>query len=103
MTYGEEVHWWDAHDISDYKDEFKVGEPFEIEPGALRTSKHLIALSRRLVAENKRSALNIRLTKRDHIKLKIAARRKGIGISTLVRMWILENLKPSGRPQHQKT
>ena len=95
MTYAEEAHWWDTHSFADYLDEFEEVE-VKFEPGALTAPKKLRELSRRLVAEHVNSAINIRLTKRDHINLRIAARRKGVGISTLARMWILENLRPSG-------
>jgi hypothetical protein len=92
MTYEEEAHWWETHDTSEFADEFEKVK-MKIAPSALDVPEELRELSRQLVKSNLESAFNIRLTNRDHNKLRIVARQKGVGIATLARMWILEKLR----------
>lgn len=109
MTYEQEALWWETHDSSEYAHEFESTEPFEVASGALKVPNNLSELSRKLVAEivanredsNLESALNIRLTHKDHHQLRIAAQQKGLGIASLARMWILERLRSTetGKPQ----
>ncbi len=73
----EEARFWDTHDMADYWDEFK--------PVKVRFAKNLS------------NGLTVRLDPETIEKLRQEAAEKGIGPTTLVRMWILERLK--GGPQ----
>lgn len=78
-TIEEEAKWWDTHDITDYLDELK--------PVKVRFAKNL---SR---------GLTIRLDLETLSRLRKQAKEKGIGPTTLIRMWILERLQ--GEHLHQ--
>src|SRR5258708_39613213 len=67
----EEAAWFDTHDLADYQDEFK---PVEVR-----------------FAKNLSEGLNIRLDKPTLAKLREVAHAKGIGPTTLARMWLLEH------------
>ena len=67
-----EAEWFDSHDMADYQDEFKT----------------VRARFGRKLSEG----LNIRLDKETLDTLRSRAKEKGIGPTTLVRMWILEHL-----------
>ena len=69
----EEADWFDSHDMADYQDEFKT--------------------VRARFAKNLSEGLNIRLDKETLAALRTLAREKGIGPTTLVRMWVLEHLR----------
>lgn len=69
----EEAAFWDTHDLADYWDEFK---PVEVR-----------------VAKSLSIGLHIRLDPANASELRTVAREKGVGSSTLARMWILEHLK----------
>ena len=75
-TREEEAEFWDTHDITDYLDELK--------PVQVRFSKRLT------------TGITVRLTPEALVKMKLLARQKGVGPSTLARMWILERLEQSG-------
>jgi predicted DNA binding CopG/RHH family protein len=68
----EMAEFWDTHDVSDYWE--------ELEPVKLRVAKNLT------------DTLNVRFTPEDMEKLQKEAEAKGIGPSTLARMWIKERL-----------
>ena len=68
----EMAEWFDTHDMADYWDELK--------PVKVRFAKNLS------------EGLHIRLDSENLLKLREQARKKGIGPSTLARMWILEHL-----------
>lgn len=69
----EEADWWDTHDLADYQDEFKtVNVTF---------------------AKNLSQGLTIRLDPETLHELRTQAHRKGVGPTTLARMWILEHLQ----------
>ena len=69
----EEAEWFDTHDMADYMDEFK--------PVKVRFAKNLS------------EGLHIRLDSSTLTKLRNEAKEKGIGPTTLARMWILEHLR----------
>ena len=69
----EEAEWFDAHDMADYQDEFKT--------------------VRARFAKNLSEGLHIRLDPETLTELRSRGREKGIGPTTLARMWILEHLK----------
>lgn len=75
----EEAEWWDTHDLADYQDEFKTVNA--------RFAKKLSSLS---------EGITIRLDPRTLAALRSEAQQKGIGPTTLARMWILERLQKSG-------
>ena len=78
MNREEEAAFWDTHDFTDFLDETR--------PVTLR------------VARNLSDGLTVRLDPKDREELDRQAREKGIGPSTLVRMWIRERLHSSGNP-----
>ena len=71
-TIAEEAEFWDAHSTTDYEDEFK--------PVKVRFAKNLS------------EGITIRLDPVTLVKLRQLAHKKGIGPTTLARMWILEQL-----------
>ena len=68
----EEAKFWETHKVSDFLDEFK--------PVKARFAKNLS------------EGLHIRLNSETLHELREKAKDKGIGPTTLVRMWILEQL-----------
>lgn len=64
--------FWDTHDVSDYWDELK---PVRVK-----------------VANNLSQGLTIRLDSNTLNNLRLKAQKKGIGPTTLARMWIMENV-----------
>lgn len=75
-TIEEEAQWYDTHDMGDYLDEFKV-----VDRTRVRVAKQL--------SEN----LTVRLAPEYLGRLRDEAERKGVGPSTLARMWIMEHLQ----------
>ncbi len=69
----EEAEFWDTHDFTDYLDEYK--------PVNVRFVKNLS------------EGITIRFDKETLEQLRAQAHEKGIGPTTLARMWILEHLK----------
>ena len=69
----EEAEFWDTHDTTDYEEEFR--------PIKVRFAKNLS------------HGLTIRLDPETLEKVRREAREKGIGPTTLVRMWVLEHLR----------
>jgi len=72
----EEAHWFETHDLADYQDEFHTVEA--------RFAKNLTA------------GINIRLDPATLAELRREAHQKGVGPTTLARMWILEHLREQG-------
>lgn len=79
----EEADWFDTHDMADYQDEFKTVKA--------RFGKNLS------------DALNIRLDKETLATLRAKAQERGIGPTTLARMWILEHLRELKRKEQRHT
>jgi len=71
----EESEFWDSHDTTEYLDDTV---PAEIEFADVRPTKTQISL--RIDAET----VN---------RVKVVARRKGIGYQTLIRVWVMERLE----------
>lgn len=71
----EEAEFWDTHDFTDYE--------HELEPVEFEIAKPLKATW----------MLSIRLDKETFDALREIAKAKGLGASTLARMWILEELE----------
>ena len=72
-NYQEEARWWETHNLADYQDEFKTIK--------VRFAKNLS------------EGLHIRLDPETLMKLRVEAKEKGIGPTTLVRMWVKEQLR----------
>lgn len=69
----QEAEFWDTHDTADFEDEFK--------PVKVRFAKNLS------------EGITIRFDSETLSKLRDQARKKGMGPTTLARMWILEHLQ----------
>ncbi len=69
----EEARFWDTHDMADYWDEFK---PVKVH-----------------FAKNLSEGLHIRLDPETMNELRSEATHKGVGPTTLARMWIKERLQ----------
>jgi hypothetical protein len=69
----EEAEFWDTHDIADYQGELKTVRA--------RFARHLS------------EEITIRLDPGTLADLRSRAKEKGVGPTTLVRMWILERLR----------
>lgn len=77
MSYEEEASWWDTHDLGDYWDELKDVEiVFDLKKPRDET-------------------LIVRLQKEFKEKLERVARSRGLNVSALARMWLLEKLRES--------
>jgi predicted DNA binding CopG/RHH family protein len=72
-TREEEAAFWDTHDFTDYEHEF---HPMKVR-----------------VANNLSEGITIRFDHQTLTALRNRANEKGIGPTTLARMWILEHLK----------
>lgn len=73
MSYEEEAEWWDTHDTGDYKLK-KVEMVFDLK-------------------KPREETLVVRLQKEFKERLERVARSKGLNVSTLARMWLLEKLQ----------
>ncbi len=71
----EMAEWFDAHDLADYQAEFQT-----------------VKVS---FAKNLSEGLNVRFDPKTLRELREEAQQKGIGPTTLVRMWVMEHLKGS--------
>lgn len=77
MTYKEEAHWWDTHDLGDYWDELEDVEiVFELD-------------------KPRTESLILRVQPEVKKRLEQVARKKGLNKSTLARMWLMEKLQSS--------
>ena len=75
MTYEQEANWWDTHSFANYWDELEdVDIVFELKKPRDET-------------------LILRLQKEFKDRLEKVARSKGLNVSTLARMWLLEKLR----------
>ena len=72
-TREEEAAWWDSHDITEYLDELR--------PVKVRFARNLS------------EGITIRFDPETLARLRAEARKKGLGPTTLARMWILERLQ----------
>ena len=71
----EMAHFWDTHDFTDYQDDFK---PVELD----------VALE-----QPKQETVVVRLHTSIKNTLQKVAQRKGLTISSLARMWLMEKLQ----------
>lgn len=85
----EEAEWWDTHDTADFQHLFN---PVQIRIGGELAEQ--IAKNRERSAQGELAEkLTVRLDESDRADLTKYAKRKGIGPSTLARMWIKEHLE----------
>src|SRR5438128_731099 len=76
-NYEEEAKFWDTHDVTDFDDETEnVSILFEL-------------------AKPRDETLIVRIQKDFKDKLEEVARSKGLNMSTLARMWLIEKLQSS--------
>jgi predicted DNA binding CopG/RHH family protein len=80
-TIEEEAAFWDTHSTADFEDEFK--------PIRARFGKRLS------------TGVTIRLDPETLKKLRSMAQERGIGPTTLIRMWVLERLKEKQSARRQ--
>ena len=74
MSYGEEANWWDTHDFTEFWDELEdVDIVFELD-------------------KPRTESLVLRIQKDIKQRLEKVARSKGLNVSTLARMWLMEKL-----------
>jgi hypothetical protein len=83
MSLEEEALWWETHDLTDLQGEFETIEAKFVKP--------------------KSEIYSVRFTKDVARKLRTIARRKGVGTTTLVRMWTNERLNAMSRRQTTHT
>ncbi len=75
MTYKEEAEWWDTHDLGEYWDELEdVDIVWELE-------------------KQKDETVVVRLQKDIKDRLEAVAKSKGLNLSALARMWLIEKLQ----------
>jgi len=74
MSYKEEAEWWDKHDLTEFWDELEDVD-IVVELNKPRTE-----------------SLVLRVQKDIKEKLQKVARSKGLNVSTLARMWLMEKL-----------
>lgn len=75
-TLEEEAEFWDTHDLSPLFDNLKI--PLSKLP---------------LLESEKEEVITLRLQKSIKVKLNRIARSRGINLSTLARMWLIEKLQ----------
>jgi predicted DNA binding CopG/RHH family protein len=80
-TIEEEARFWDTHSTADYEGEFK--------PVRARFAKRLS------------TGVTIRLDPQTLQQLRTLAHERGIGPTTLIRMWVLERLQEK-QPAHRR-
>lgn len=72
-SYEEEAHFWDTHDVSDYWD--------ALEPATIQYTK------------KPTKPVNVRFDDDTMHDIRTLALKRGIGATTLIRMWALEKLR----------
>src|SRR5918999_4929977 len=80
-SYEEEAEFWDTHDIREY-DNFERVEP--------QVDKNLF------------HTLSIRLDAETLTKLRKRAEKKGLGVTTLIRVWVRERLEEEEQKEAQE-
>lgn len=73
----EEANFWATHELTDHDEDLKPADVM-----AVRSADQVVA---------------VRLNKDDVVAIKRIARHKGVGYTTLVRMWVREKLDSAGR------
>ncbi len=81
----EEAAWWDTHDAADVWD--------ELEPINVKVSPTVLS----------ESIMSVRLPEATLDRLRKRADKKGVGHTTLARMWIMERLDQEERDESRAT
>ena len=79
----EAAEFWDTHSLTDFTED-------------LRPAKNVVFI------KPDRQVVSLRLDRKLVKVLKHYARQKGIGYSTLLRMWVMERLDQATRPHSKK-
>lgn len=79
-SYKEEAEWWDTHDVTEIEGLEVVKEEIFIKP--------------------KKQIVSVRLERQLVDLLKRIAREKGLGHTTLVRLWVIEKLREHQKADH---
>lgn len=82
----EMAEWFDTHDAGDYLDEFKLIDRKQVR-----------------VAKNLSTNITVRLSPDLLDQLRRKADQKGVGPSTLARMWIIEQLRGNSTSSDKTT
>lgn len=77
----EEAEFWDTHDFTDYLDEMK---PVEVKFG-----------------KNLSQGITVRFDSHTLNRLRVKAAEKGIGATSLIRMWVLERLQQGNKNAYE--
>ncbi len=80
----EEAEWWDTHDLSEFWDELGAAG---------------VTVSPKVLSER---SMSVRLPEATLDQLRHKAQRKGLGHTTLARMWIMERLEEEERYDAKK-
>lgn len=78
-NYQEEAAFWDSHDFTEFVDELK---PVQV-----------------WFAKNLSNGVTVRFSPKDLNHIRQTAKEKGMGATTLIRMWVLERLRTPAKPQ----
>jgi predicted DNA binding CopG/RHH family protein len=79
-TVEEAAEFWDTHSLAEFEDELEEVDGVQV------------------VKAQPKKGITIRLEEDKLAEVRRQAREKGIGPSTLIRMWVLERLQPQGPP-----
>ncbi len=81
----EESDFWDTHDSMDYMDDTEEVDMVFID------------------ARPGKKQISLRLERVTVSELKVAARKRGIGYQTLIRMWVMERIAQEGQSAQNPT
>lgn len=91
-SYEEEAEWWDTHSALDYLD--PTFKPIVSQGNKQATSVYL-------TETQPSQTINVRFSGEDLAKIRDLADYKGVGPTTLIRMWALEKLREE--KQHKQS
>jgi predicted DNA binding CopG/RHH family protein len=83
----EEARWWETHPVADYMDEFKIVKA---------------EFAKDLYEKSPSKGVTVRLDTETIDKLETQAKKKGLGTTTLIRMWLLEHMEEQEQEKKQK-
>ena len=83
----EEAQWWDTHSVADYMDEFEIVEA---------------KFAKNLSEKRPSKGVTVRLDTETIDKLDKQAKKKGLGLTTLLRMWLLEHMEEQEKKQEEQ-
>ena len=83
----EEARWWETHNLADYQDEFKTVKA---------------KFAKNLYEKHYSKGVTVRLDTETIDKLDKQAKKKGLGLTTLLRMWLLEHMEEQEKKQEEQ-